>query len=32
MVLVMQSEKRWVKIDPTLGLQGLNILMETESG
>ena len=24
MVLVMQSDKRGVKIDPTLGLQGLN--------
>ena len=26
MVLVMQSEKRGVKIDPTLGLQGLSAI------
>ena len=28
MVLVMQSGKRGVKIDPTLGLQGLSVLYE----
>ena len=28
MVLVMQSEKRGVKIDPTLGLQELSVLYE----